>query len=147
VIRPSTRPPQARLEPWKGSWVAVDTAYVGATPRTGAIVRVDDLQVFEAAIWGGTGPDGEPLLDGVLFDSASEDWIPMLPAPMCPRTGYAVDQGQILVYGGQDGDGRWLDDGALYARARGDGRCCHRADPAPGQPATARPANRLRRDR
>ena len=120
----STAPTQGSLPTWRGRWDYVDVPDGLMEPRSGAQITVDRFVTLEAAIWGGTGTDGRPLSDGALLDAASGTWLPMLPAPLCPRTDVVVTTGQedtngFLVYGGRDAAGHWLDDGAWYDRPSG----------------------------
>ena len=136
-ILPSTSPASATWGRWNGGWTSVDTGAGALSARTDPGVRIDEDQEYEAAIWGGVGPDGTPRIDGVVFDSAREVSLPMLPAPMCPRTDYAVDDELILVCGGKDVGGQWLDDGALYDRSLGDWTVLPPSGLAGGLAATA----------
>jgi Kelch motif protein/galactose oxidase-like protein len=66
-------------------------------------------------VWGGSGPNGEPLADGAALDPSANRWRPLPPAPIGPRSdAAAVWTGtEMLVWGGSGG-GETLADGAAF---------------------------------
>jgi hypothetical protein len=69
--------------------------------------RVDATQVAAGdrlLIWGGRASESNltPLMDGALYDPASDTWTPVAPSPLSPRTGpYVVWTGaEVILWNG-----------------------------------------------
>jgi hypothetical protein len=68
------------------------------------------------AVWGGIGPNGQPLGDGAILRLDPLAWEPTPAAPIAPRVdpGVAAADGTFVVWGGKG-----QNDGAGYDAARG----------------------------
>jgi N-acetylneuraminic acid mutarotase len=69
----------------------------------------------ELVIWGGKGPNQQPLADGGAYDPSAGTWRTIAASPLAPRSGRPVWTGkEMLVWGGQAAGSDYRVDGAAY---------------------------------
>lgn len=92
-----------------GEWRQIPAAPV--SPRWGAVAAWTGS---ELVVWGGTGPDNEPLADGAAYDPEAGEWRAIAESPLTARTGLtsAWIGDELVVFGGRD-----LEDGGFDAAA------------------------------
>jgi hypothetical protein len=94
-----------------GQWRSIPAAPV--TARHGAEAAWTGS---ELVVYGGTGPDVEPLSDGAAYDPATGTWRTIADSPLSPRTGsVSVWIGDaLLIFGGRDSEDGGFTDAAAY---------------------------------
>jgi len=101
-------------DPGANAWSPIATAGAPSSRIGSSLVWTGT----RAIVWGGfSGLSGGDLSDGALYDPRTDQWSAMsstgAPSPRSQHA--AVWTGtQMIVYGGQTGDGRSLADGAIY---------------------------------
>lgn len=115
-ILPKVLADGAAYDPVTHSWHRLPQS-----PLTGRENASDVWAGSELIIWGGDdlndwGTGGPVFGDGAAYLPTTNTWEMLPPAPIEPRTDATIiwTGRQVIVFGGRDSDGNYIDDGATY---------------------------------
>jgi hypothetical protein len=107
----------ARYVPATGTWSVINTSSAPSKRTAHVTVWTGNSMI----VWGGAGIDSTgraaPVYDGGIYDPAADTWVPVGSdgAPTGTSGMTAVWSGsQMIVWGGQDGNGNIINTGAGY---------------------------------